>query len=475
MNIAEEIFRNADRRATGIISGDRQLTFGELEELTGRAAAALGADGAQRMGLHCPNGIAHIVWSLAVLKCGGTLVPVAPELSTFERDEQIVTTSLDAILCADGRKWHREAPSSRMLSVEGLGEAAILSGWRTQDPSFDEQALAAVHPALIRFSSGTSGRRKGVVLSHQTLYDRVRASNSHLGFGPGDRVIWILPMAHHFAVSIVLYLLHGATTVLEDSHLGADVHAALTRHQGTALYASPFHYALLASCEDAGPVPSLRCAISTAAPLPRETFDNFFSRFGIPLQQALGIIECGLPLLNDQRITEKPWSIGRPQEGYACSIRDADGHAVTSEMEGELFLRGPGFVDAYLSPWMARAEILSDGWFRTGDYAKADKDGAVTLCGRSSSVINVGGMKCFPEEVEAVLNAHPAVRESRVTGMPHPTFGGVPVAEIVPEGEAPKALELSGWCRSRLSSYKRPVKFTFVEAISKTASGKIQR
>lgn len=475
MNIAEEIFRNADRGATSIISGDRRLTFGELEELTGRAAAALGTDGAQRVGLHCPNGIAHIVWSLAVLKCGGTLVPVAPELSTFERDEQIATTGLDVILCADGRKWHKEAPSSRMLSVEGLGEAAILSGWRVEDPSFDEQALAAVNPALIRFSSGTSGKRKGVVLSHQTLYDRVRASNSHLGFGPGDRVIWILPMAHHFAVSIVLYLLHGATTVLEDSHLGADVHAALARHQGTALYASPFHYALLASCEDAGPVPSLRRAISTAAPLPRETFDNFLSRFGIPLQQALGIIECGLPLLNDLWITEKPWSVGCPQAGYACSIRDADGNAVALENEGELFLSGPGFVDAYLSPWMPRAEILSGGWFRTGDYAKADKDGAVTLCGRSSSVINVGGMKCFPEEVETVLNAHPAVRESRVTGMPHSTFGGVPVAEIVPEGEAPKALELSGWCRSRLSSYKRPVKFTFVGAISKTASGKIQR
>lgn len=475
MNIAEEIFRNADRSAISIISGDRRLTFGELEELTGRAAAALGADGRQRLGLHCPNGIAHIVWSLAVLKCGGTLVPVAPELSTFERDEQIATTGLDAILCADGRKWHKEAPSSRMLSIDDLGEAAILSGWRIKDPTFDEQALNAINPALIRFSSGTSGKRKGVVLSHRTLYDRVRASNSHLGFGPGDRVIWILPMAHHFAVSIVLYLLHGATTVLEDSHLGTDVYAALARHNGTALYASPFHYALLTSCEDAGPVSSLRCAISTAAPLPRETSESFLSRFGIPLQQALGIIECGLPLLNDLWAAEKPWSVGRPQTGYACSIRDAGGGAVPAEKEGELFLHGPGFVDAYLSPWMPRDEILFDGWFRTGDYAKADKDGAVTLCGRSSSVINVGGMKCFPEEVEAVLNAHPAVRESRVIGMPHPTFGGVPMAEIVPMGEAPRALELSSWCRARLSSYKCPIKFTFVEAISKTASGKIQR
>lgn len=475
MNIVEEIFSNADRSATCIISGDRQLTFGELETMTGRAAAILGSDGAQRMGLHCPNGISHIVWSLAVLKCGGVLVPVAPELSTFERDAQIAATGLDAILCADGRKWHNEAPTSRALEVEGLGPAAILSGLCSGAPEFDEQALASINPALIRFSSGTSGARKGIVLSHQTLYERVRASNSHLGFAPGDRVIWILPMAHHFAVSIILYLMHGVTTVLEDSHLGADVYAALERHRGTALYASPFHYALLASCENAARVPSLQRAISTAAPLPQETAAAFIARFGVPLQQALGIIECGLPLLNDMWVLEKPWSVGRPQGGYAYSIRDARGSEVIAGNEGELFLSGPGFVDAYLSPWLPRAEILSQGWFRTGDYAKADDDGAVTLCGRSSSVINVGGMKCFPEEVEAVLNAHPAVRESRVIGMAHPTFGGVPVAEIVPVASPPKISEISSWCLSRLSSYKRPVKFVFVEAVPKTASGKIQR
>lgn len=475
MNIVEEIFRHADRNTISIISGDRQWTFGELETLTERAAASLGADGAQRVGLHCPNGIAHIVWSLAVLKCGGVLVPVAPELSPFERDAQLAATGLDAVLCAEGRPWHQPSPSSRKVDVDTLGPAMLLTGWRREAPSFDEQELAALHPALIRFSSGTTGQRKGVVLSHQTLLDRVRAGNTHLGFGPGDRVIWILPMAHHFAVSIILYLLHGVTTILENSHLGADVHAALARHQGTALYASPFHYALLASCETAGPVPSLRRAVSTAAPLPLETAKNFRARFGVPLQQALGIIECGLPLLNDLWAEEKPESVGRPQEGYAFSIRDADGAELPAGHEGELFLQGPGFVNAYLTPWMTRAEILQDGWFRTGDYAKVDPEGAVTLCGRSSSVINVGGMKCFPEEVEAILNAHPGVRESRVFGLAHPAFGGVPVAEIVPVGEPPKMSELSAWCRTRLSNYKCPIKFTFVATLPKTPSGKIQR
>ena len=478
MNIVEEIFRRADRKATALIAGERQLTFGQLEELMEAAARSLGPATGCRIGLNCPNGVDHIVWSLAVLRGGGVLVPVAPELSPAERDEQMTTTAVDMVLCAGGRNWHREVPESLSLEVEGLRPASVLRGICAEPAAFDEQALGLLNPALIRFSSGTTGTRKGIVLSHETLFARVTASNTHLGFGPGDRVIWILPMAHHFAVSIILYLLHGVTTVLEDSHLGEDVFHALARHEGTALYASPFHYALLASCESAKPVPSLRVAVSTAAALPAETAKRFLERFGVPLRQALGIIECGLPLLNDRWPSEKPASVGRPQTGYEAVIRDEKGAVVSTGGEGELFLRGPGMVDAYLSPWMTREQILQDGWFRTGDLARQDEDGAFYLVGRTHAVINVGGMKCFPEEVEAVLCSHPAVAECRVCASAHPTFGTVPVAEVVlAEGSAepPKVSELMGWCRARLSSYKLPVKFTFVAAIPKTASGKIQR
>lgn len=478
MNIVAEIFRHADRGAVALIAGERQITFGELEQMTEAAANALGPAAGKRVGLNCPNGVDHIVWSLAVLRCGAVLVPVAPELSHAERDEQMRATALAMVLCAGGRSWHREAPESRPLEVGGLKPAVMLHGLCSQPAPFDEQALARLNPALIRFSSGTTGTRKGVVLSHETLLERVRASNTHLGFGPGDRVIWILPMAHHFAVSIILYLLHGVTTVLEDSHLGEDVFRALSTHQGTALYASPFHYALLSSCESARAVPSLRIAVSTAATLPAETSERFLQVFGIPLRQALGIIECGLPLINDLWPMEKPASVGRPQQGYEVSIRDEKGCAVPRGEAGELFVRGPGLVDAYLSPWLTRESILHDGWFRSGDLARQDGDGAVFLVGRTHAVINVGGMKCFPEEVEAVLCSHPAVAECRVSPVSHPTFGSVPVAEIVLAGDVadpPKTSELMGWCRSRISSYKLPVKISFVDAIPKTASGKIQR
>ena len=476
-NIVDEIFSRADRGAVALISNETTLSYGDLERLTQEAADALAVAPGQRVGLHCPNGIPHIVWSLAVLKRQGVLVPIAPELSHPERDQVVETTSLDIVLCADGNKWHREAPSARTLQVGGIGEAVLSSGWKTKPAGFHEDRLVALNPALIRFSSGTTGKRKGIVLSHETLFARVTASNAGLKVGPGDRVIWILPMAHHFAVSIILYLLHGAATVVETSHLGDDVFKALEKHQGTMLYASPFHYALLGACAEAHAVPGLRLAVSTAAALPPATGEKFFERFNVPLNQALGIIECGLPIFNDLWPREKPESVGRPQSAYATAIRRTDGSEAAIDEVGELFIKGPGITDAYLSPWTPQAEILEDGWFRTGDQARRDADGAIFLSGRSKSVINVGGMKCFPEEIEATLNEHAAVKESRVFGLPHPTFGSVPVAEIVPADPAapPKMSELAGYCRQRLSNYKIPVKYTFVSELPKTPSGKILR
>jgi len=476
LNIVHEIFRRADRAATAIVAGGESVTYGALEDWVDRAAEMLGSDGAQRVGLFCPNGIHHIVWSLAVLRCGGVLVPVAGELSIPEREALVKTTALDVVLCAGGKEWHASPPQQRELPDARI-PAVLVQGLRTENANFDEAKLLALNPALIRFSSGTTGKRKGVVLSHETLLARVTACNQGLGIGPGDRVIWTLPMAHHFAVSIILYLLHGATTVLEDSHLGEDVFRALQKHQGTVLYGSPFHYALLGALEAGERVPSLRLAVSTAAALRGPVAAAFETRYGVPLTQGMGIIEVGLPLVNNLAPLEKAESVGLPQAGFEVRLVDKEGNAVTQGEVGELLLKGPGIFDAYLSPWTLREEVLRDGWFATGDLARQDEQGLLYLVGRTQSVINVGGMKCFPEEIEAVLNQHPAVKESRVVAMPHPTFGAVPAAEIVPHDPAvvPRTSELMNLCRRELSSYKVPLRYTVVAELPKTPSGKLVR
>ncbi len=445
MNIVEKIFSNADRRAIAVIHGEREISYGRLLEMVDAARVSIGAASAARVGLSCPNGLEHIVLALAIVRAGKCLVPIADELCPRERDEVIRRTALGAIVEADGRVRSIVPPDAL---------------------AFDEGKLAALNPAFIRFSSGTTSRSKGIVISHETLLERVTAANRGLRIGPGDRVVWILPMAHHFAVSIMLYLLRGATTVIVTSHLAEDVLAAARRHGGTVLYGAPFHHALLAAEGSGLPWPTLRLAVSTAAALPPATAQAFEARYGLPLSQGLGIIEVGLPILNLTARHEKPDSIGLPQPDFEVDLRG-----------GELFLRGPGMLDAYLDPWRGRAEILEDGWFRTGDLCRRDDEGFLYLTGRSHSVINVAGMKCFPEEVEAVLCAHSGIRAARVSGRPHARAGAVPVAELVAADPSspPSIASVSAHCRASLARYKVPIEFRFVEALPLTASGKIKR
>jgi long-chain acyl-CoA synthetase len=390
--------------------------------------------------------VAHVVLALAIVRAGKCLVPLASELAPPESERVIRETGVGAIVGASGEM--REVPVSGELG-------------------FDPAALHALNPAFIRFSSGTTGKSKGVVISHERLLERVTAANRGLKIGPHDRVVWILPMAHHFAVSIILYLLHGATTVIVNSHLAEDVLAAGRRHRGTILYGAPFHHALLAAETSGLPWPDLRLAVSTAAPLPLATAQAFDARYGIPLSQGLGVIEVGLPLLNLGAGREKPGSVGRPLPDFQAEIREG----------GELFLKGPGMFDAYLQPWRPCAQVLEDGWFRTGDLAEVDEDGCFHLLGRSHSVINVAGLKCFPEEIETVINGVAGVAASRVSGKVNARFGAVPVAEIEPRDPArpPKISSLAAHCREALSRYKVPVEFRIVERLPRTASGKIQR
>ena len=273
-------------------------------------------------------------------------------------------------------------------------------------------------------------------------------------------------MPHHFAVSIVLYLYHGATTILAPAGDPKVMIEMAHAHGATVMYGSPYHYTMLSGQPDAASLGTLRLAVSTAFALTQEVADLFASKAGLHLTQGMGIIEAGLPLLNLEHAATKPTSIGRPLPAYEVKLDD-----------DELMLRGPGFFDAYLSPWQPRAQVLNDGWLATGDVAERDADGCYYLRGRVRSVINVGGLKCFPEEVEAVLCSHPGVKAARVSARAHPALGAMPVAEIIPHDGAspPAAVALRKFCQERLSAYKVPVLYSMVPELPLTASGKLRR
>lgn len=463
MNLIEEISRRHDPATPAVACGDRIVTYGELFQQAREVADLIPSLGRiPRIGLQCPNGVAYITLSMGILLAGACLVPLAEELTGPERSEIAATTALDFVLAADHLPWLGSGEA--VISAETDGVRWTLHRLPSSPPAFPEDGFQALRPAFIRFSSGTTGTSKGVVLSHPTLLARITAANEGLRIGPGDRVLWMLPMAHHFAVSIVLYLHAGAVTVLEHSALREDILASAAQHQATVIYGSPFHFAMLSGDTGDFGWPSLRLAVATAAALPEATARAFEKRYGKPLHQGLGIIEVGLSVLNLAAASEKPDSLGRPLPAYQVDLRD-----------GEFFVRGPGLLDAYLVPW--DPDPLDGGWFASGDLVRCDAEGDLFLMGRKKSVINVAGMKVFPEEVERVLNGHPDIIRSRVFGRPHPQMGQVPAAEIIFADPAapPRTVDLQRYCRTQLSAYKVPMVIQAVATLPLTASGKIRR
>jgi long-chain acyl-CoA synthetase len=437
------------------------ISYAELVARFEAAAARLREAGlarGERCGLVARQGAGFVEHALAILAAGGCLVPI-PDDATGSARERF----------ADAARLHH-------LVAEEDGFASRRWGGALRE----EAQFRGLDPAYLRFTSGTTSARKGVVLSHARIAERLAAANTALAIGPDDRILWLLPMAHHFVVSILLYLRFGASILLPASSLARPVLEFAARERATVSYASPFHYSLL-SKDTSGIALDLRLAISTAEGLRAEIAAGFRARFGHSLAQALGIIEVGLPVLNAAHAESKPTALGKPLPAYDVWLRDDDGKAVhgtgSPERTGEICIRGPGLFDAYLSPWTPSAQVLEPDGFRTGDQGYFDADGVLFLAGRRHNRINMAGMKFFSEEVEEVLARVPGVRECRVFAREHEKLGEIPVAEIVadhPE-QPPARGDLIAACRSALPTYKIPREFRIVDALARTATGKVQR
>jgi acyl-coenzyme A synthetase/AMP-(fatty) acid ligase len=285
----------------------------------------------------------------------------------------------------------------------------------------------------------------------------------------------VLPLAYHFAVTIVAYVRAGAHILLGPDTLPATVVDSIRRLGATVFYASPLHFERMSNLGPTGPLDSLRLALSTSAPIVPAVLDRFASLYGIPVGQAYGIIEAGLPCINRGTEGLSAGSVGRVVPGYELAVLADDGERLPPGASGEIGVRGEGLFSAYYAPWVLREQIARDGWFLTGDIGRLAGDGALFLEGRKKAVIFVAGLKFFPEEVEACIDAFPGVRESRVYSTPHAHLGQVPRAEVVLDSPHPDLDGLRAHCVRALSPYKVPLEFRLVEAIARTPGGKILR
>ena len=479
MTLTEILFRSAadhaHRPAVTDVRGGRSMSYGELARETGRVSAFLRAQGVgrgHRIALLGPNGFAYLPAAFGLLETGACLVPLATNLTPPEIRQILDEVDVHACLAAPGPGTASIATAWSAIkdgACDGFGFA-----WIDRDAE-GPAGLAAVDPAFIRFTSGTTARSKGVVLSHEATVARVEAADEVLKFTADDRIVWVLPLAYHFAVTIVAYVKAGAHILMCPDTLPRAVVEATERFEASVLYASPLHFDRLGHLPKTAAMRSLRLALSTSAPISADVMQRFEDTFEIPVSQAYGIIEAGLPCINTRTDGLPATSVGRPVPGYDVAVFSERGERLSVGGHGEIGVRGTGLFSAYYSPWQPRADITHDGWFLTGDIGTLDDSGALHLAGRKKTGIFVAGVKFFPEEVEACINRFPGIRESRVFGVSHGKLGQVPRAEIALTAGAIDVAALHAHCARELSPYKIPVDFTVVAAIEKTPGGKILR
>jgi long-chain acyl-CoA synthetase len=505
MNIVEVIRTEtaALREKTAVVDGTVEISYGRLLDAVDQAAGVLAKAGVaplQRVAFLCEDGVDYIIGSLAILRLGAVVVPVSPSLMGDELESVLDRMDADALLYDTGvhqREGGQTVQTSAFVvrafalairdsSLYGLGGKVCDHSRPTETNTIAQTvgrewlrsrnlpaAYRDLNPAFIRFSSGTTGESKGVLLSHETILERTDAADKALLITSADTIVWVLSMSFHFVVTILLYLRRGATVLICRQPFPDSFLDAAQRHRGTVFYASPFHYHALATSPlvSAASLNGVRLAISTAMKLPAETADAFAQKFGFELAEAYGIIEVGLPFVNAAG-KAKRGSVGRILPDYQLRIAspDADGR-------GAIQLRGKGLFDAYVSPWKRRDDALSDGWFNTGDLGRLDSHGYLYIEGREKEVINFAGMKVFPYEVEEILIRHPAVAEALVYGEPHSLYGQIPCARIVLRSGFPNPdpIELRRFCFERLAPHKVPKAFEVVESLDRTASGKLKR
>ena len=432
---------------------------------------AYGVKVGQGIGVMGQNSVGFVTSILAVMNVGAVVLPISHNLKSDEVKKLCSRTKLHFL-------W--DDKSSDIPSINSNLNSTELAGWRwTINESASHEVRLAKNvddAALIRFTSGTTGKSKGVILSHQSIKERTESANAVLQLGETDVVMWVLSMAYHFVVSILLYLRYGCSICICESFMGDHILERTNELKGTFLYVSPMHVRMLNKESSGRQMPTLKRVISTSMAISADLCDAFSEKYNLPITQAFGIIEIGLPVINTREAGSEPAAIGFPLPAYDVEILSDEGVPVDEMTVGQLAIRGPGMFDAYLDPPMSRAEAMDFGFFLTGDLASRSTDGRITIVGRKKNVINVSGNKAFPEEIETIINQYEGVENCRVKGFQHPLLSECVMAEVVRKPGAEVGVEaLISFCRKRLSTYKVPQRIQFVDALDMTDSGKIRR
>jgi acyl-CoA synthetase (AMP-forming)/AMP-acid ligase II len=347
-------------------------------------------------------------------------------------------------------------------------------------PQGSRISLDAPNPddvALFGYTSGTTGRPKCVPLTHANLLWSSRNIAEHYGLSAADRSLVVLPLFHgHGLIGATLSTLASGGCVIIPPRFSASAFWKLFREHRVTWYSAvpTIHQVLLARADsDGGPHRGPRFIRSCSAALAPTVLTNVENRFGAPVLEAYGMTEASHQVASNPLppLPHKPGTVGL---GTGISIIDEMGRHPAANTPGEVVVRGPNVMRGYRNNPEANAEAFINGWFRTGDIGAIDSDGYLAITGRIKELINRGGEKISPEEVEAVLLQHPAVGEAAVFGAPDPKYGEEVSAAVVLKGAA-TVERLQAYCRTSIADFKVPKLIHLVPAIPRNAMGKLQR
>lgn len=465
------------------VTGD-STTYAELSERVATSARRVGQLGVGRgdvVALMSRNQPAY-VWAFhGVVAAGGSVTPLNPLLTAEEAATQVADSGARVLLAddavADKAAVVAESVGAELVILDGSWPGTTSGTPLTGDgDSFDTMHTLAVLP----YSSGTTGRAKGVMLTHRNLVANLAQLGAMWPYGPDDVVCAVLPMFHIYGMNVVmnLALARGATVVTLPRFEVTGYLAAIERYGVTRLHLAPPMVLQLISSPDVDrfDLSSLRWAISGAAPLDAELATRFETRFGIPIAQGYGMTEAspGTHLIPERDQAVAPagsvgWLMPNTEDRLVAPETGLD-----SEVEGEIWVRGPQVMAGYLNNPVATAETLTDdGWLKTGDIARR-QDGAYFIVDRVKELIKYKGYQVAPAELEALLLTYPDITDAAVVPMPHEAGGEAPKAFVVATGDLDPDV-LMTWVAERVAPYKRIRAVEFIDQIPRSPSGKILR
>lgn len=464
------------------------LSYAALDETAARMACVLVAYGIEpgdRVAVQVEKSAEALCLYLACLRSGAVFLPLNPAYTRDEVAYFVEDARPRLFVCDPARRDSigdllQFQPEVGILTLDANGFGSLTAKASAQPGAFPVVPRRGDDAAAIVYTSGTTGRAKGAVLSHRNLAVNALTLRAIWGFRRDDVLLHALPLYHVHGLFVAVHtaLLSGAAMLLLDRFEAAEVVRWLP--DATVMMGVPTYYVRLLDQPGFGPsvLPRLRLFVSGSAPLQEKTFRDFEARTGHRILERYGMTETGMNTSNPLDGERRPGTVGLPLPGVSVRIVDPAGKPVPSGTVGMIEVRGPNVFSAYWEkPDKTADSFRPDGFFVTGDLGTCAEDGYVSIVGRAKDLIITGGLNVYPKEVERVLDALPGVAESAVFGVPDAEYGERVVAAVVPAA-GPAALDVDALRRAaaeRLAGYKLPKRLVTLEALPRNAMGKVQK